>query len=423
MAIIAQTSPRRLTLPQHARAGAQRSHRYVIPLLWLTMVAIATTVVIDASVRYRISGLEQQIPAWPAQPGSAAYLKRILVEPFFRWDALYHFLRIETLGYQANSAVLAFYPVYPMLARAGYLAGLDPAVSLLLVSWIFGIGYLFVFRRLASLDSSAREATWATLLLLVFPMSLMLFVPYMESLVLFLAAAALYFARLKWWWAAGLAAMLATLTKQPGIFLVIPLAYELAAEGLPRGRTFWSGASRWLTLAPAPIAMVLWTAFRSFTWDPGFAVTGSIPQIILRALVSSRAGEMVVSRPFAWPWQIIADAVNAAMVVPADRLNVLFNLGGYFLVVLLLAAAWRHLRPSYRAYVLALLIFTLLDYSFDGNAQPLTSMFRHAYLAFPVFLAVPNIVRDRVGRLTYVALGTAGFVVLLYAYVMNGWII
>ena len=131
----------------------------------------------------------------------------------------------------------------------------------------------------------------------------------------------------------------------------------------------------------------------------------------------------MLSRPFAWPWQIIEEAIDLAIKLPFVRLNVLFNLGGYVAVVQLLAGTWRFLRPAYRAYALAVLVLSLLDYSMSVNAVPFPSLFRHAYLAIPVFIGVPRLVRGRFARVIYASLCLVGFLVLLYGYVMKAWIV
>ena len=392
-------------------------------LSWLGLGLLSFPVVLAASARYPVSVLEQQIPILPPRPLSGDYQERTLVDPLFRWDAMYHFPRIVAQGYVPGAATLAFYPLFPLSARVLHMVGMNPYVSLLLVAWIGTLAYLLVFHRLVGLDLPGEDADWAVSLLMVFPMSMILYVPYMESLFLFFAAAALLFARLRLWLVAGLAEMLAALTKQPGILLAIPLAIELLADSSKHRRGLWQTMGSWFSIALIPLAFVSWTIFRVLTFEPTFTFHANLAPTILELLVSSSAGEMVLSRPFAWPWQIIGEAIDLAIKLPFVRLNVLFNLGGYVAVVLLLAGTWRFLRPAYRAYALAVLVLSLLDYSMSVNAVPFPSLFRHAYLAIPVFIGVPRLVRGRFARVIYASLCLVGFLVLLYGYVMKAWIV
>ena len=57
------------------------------------------------------------------------------------------------------------------------------------------------------------------------------------------------------------------------------------------------------------------------------------------------------------------------------------------------------------------------------TAVPVPSLFRHAYLAFPLLIAVPRLIKNTRARVIYAAVSLAAFFILLYAYVMNGWII
>lgn len=396
---------------------------WAVWLAWLVLGVFSILVALTASARYPVSELEQQVSILPAGAPSGLYLERVLVQPLMRWDALFHFPRIVREGYVTDAPTLAFYPLYPLSARVLHLAGVATSWSLLLVSWAATLGYLLVFRRLAALDQSAEDATWATILLLVFPMSIMLYLPYMESLFLLLAAAALYFARRRAWLRAGVAGMLATLTKQPGVLLIIPLAIEAWTQRDENSGSHRESARRWLAIGLIPLAMAAWTLFRVVALETHFTLAGSLPELVLKLVVSSSAEDMVLTRAFTWPWLIIAEAIGKATSTPVVRLNVLFNLGGYVLMLVLFLLAWRSLRPAHRAYAGAVLLLTLLDYTYSQNAVPLPSMFRHAYLAFPVLLALPQIVRTRAARILWATISLVVFLLLMYAYVMKAWIV
>jgi hypothetical protein len=157
--------------------GASPINATALWIAWLILEVAVAAVALASSARKPITDQEKQTPAGPFGQVSGAYLERLFVLPRFRWDAQHHFVAITTQGYFANSSTLAFYPLYPLSARLLYLAGLSPHLSLLLLSTLGALAFLFMFRRLAGLDLDERESLWAALVLLVFPMSLILYLP------------------------------------------------------------------------------------------------------------------------------------------------------------------------------------------------------------------------------------------------------
>jgi len=363
--------------------------------IWLFLVILTILIAAKASAAYPASALEKQIALWPPSPPFDAYLQRVLVNPIFRWDALYFFQAITAHGYVSTNASLAFYPLLPLAAKLLTLLGFNSFTSLQMVILLAGLGFVIIFGRLAKLDLPSQQANLATNLMLIFPMSMVLFIPYSEPLLLLLAALALYYMRLKRWWLTGLAGMLATLAKQPGILLIIPMAIELWAEGHTSKNLTWQTIKHWLAAGLIPLAMISWTLYRICYIEKAVPDTSSIQSFILTALLSSNSREIVVTRRFAWPWQVITEAVTKAIHTPLIRFNVLFNLGGYIMISLLLVMSWKYLRPSYRAFSLGVVALSLLDFSFNLCAIPIPSLFRHAYLAFPIFLGLPYYLKKR----------------------------
>jgi hypothetical protein len=392
-------------------------------IIWVILGLLTILVAAKASVLYPASALEKQIPVWPPSQPWREYLQRAFVNPLFRWDALHHFMDITTVGYDPVSGTSAFYPLYPLTGKLLTFIGVDPFVSLLFVSYLAGLGFILVFERLARLDLSPKQANWSAILLLPFPISMILFIPYLDSLFLFFAALTLYFARQKRWWIAGLAGMMATFAKQPGIFLIIPLAVEIWLESPENRRWSKQALKKWISIGLIPLAMASWTLYRIFVIEKIIPDTSNLQSFILALMVSSNPGHMVITRPFAWPWQVILEAVDVALKTPYVRPHVLFNLGGYCAIALLLILNWKYLRPSYRAYSLTLMIFSMLDFSFNICSLPITSLFRHAYLGFPVFIAVPYLLKKIESKMIYAAFSLVLFLTLVYTYVLQSWIV
>jgi len=392
-------------------------------LTWFVLLVLSHLVAALASAAFPNSALEKSMALWPPSQPFSAYLQRVLINPIFRWDAIYFYQPIAANGYQTTNGSLAYYPLLPYLARFLTLFGVDPFVGLWIVITLAGLGFVLLFERLARLDLPSEQANWVTQLLLIFPISLIIFIPYPEPLFLFLATASLYFMRRERWWLAGLMGFLATLARQVGIFLVIPMVIELWIQGKENRRWSWQAARNWLAAGLIPLAMAGWTLFRIFAIEKVAPDTSSVQKFILTTLLSSKSSEVAVTRPFAWPWQVLAEAVTQAVQNPLIRLNVLFNMGGYFLVALLLILAWKRLRLSYRIFSLVIVALSLLDFSFNLCALPIPSLFRHAYLAFPLFIGLPELFKNRWTRLAFVAFSLALFILLVYVYGVEGWVV
>jgi Gpi18-like mannosyltransferase len=336
---------------------------------------------------------------------------------------LYFFQTITAHGYDPTNASLSFYPLLPLTAKILVLLGLNSFTSLLAIVSLAGLGFVIIFERLANLELTSRQANMAANMLLIFPMSMVLFIPYTEPLFLFLAALTVYCLRLKRWWLAGLTGMLATLAKQPGILLTIPMAIELWANEQGNRHWTWQTIKRWLAVGLIPLAMITWTLYRIFYIEKIIPDTSSIQSFAITTLLSSNSREMVVTRKFAWPWQVIIEAVTKAIHTPLVRLNVLFNLGGYILIALLLVMSWKYLRFSYKAFSFGIVALSLIDFSFNLCAIPIPSLFRHAYLAFPIFLGFPYLLRKKWMLLIFAVFSLILFILLVYVYGCEGWVV
>ena len=92
----------------------------------------------------------------------------------------------------------------------------------------------------------------------IFPVAFFLQAVYTESLFLMLSLACLYWSRESRWRLAGLAGLLATLSRSTGVLLLVPMAmiyyeqrdWELAAHGPPRGQP-----------ADDPEGLLVWMAY------------------------------------------------------------------------------------------------------------------------------------------------------------------
>src|SRR6476620_240472 len=107
-------------------------------------------------------------------------LKTFFLSPWYVWDVQYY-VEIVRIGYQPGSPTANFHPLYPWISALLATVIREPLLSLLLVSSIAGTLLIIGFYRLARLDCNEQQAWHATALLLCWPASVALFLPYTEA--------------------------------------------------------------------------------------------------------------------------------------------------------------------------------------------------------------------------------------------------
>jgi hypothetical protein len=197
------------------------------------------------------------------------------------WDCDWY-LRIadegyaHTLGTQIDANNLAFFPLHPLLIRAGTVIAPEPrgAVGLaitvgcsFLAAWgIFAVGDRLYGRR----AGVVLAVLWGSL-----PVALVQWMGYTESLFTALTAWALYAVLTgRWIWAGALAA-LAGLTRPTGVALAaaVSLTALLTLWRRGKGRRFAVRSLLGALLAPLGwLSYVGWVGFRLGRWDGYFAV-------------------------------------------------------------------------------------------------------------------------------------------------------
>ncbi|MFN7949147.1 MAG: mannosyltransferase family protein [Blastocatellia bacterium] len=361
--------------------------------------------VVIFSMLHPLTEAEKAIPVWPPSFPFGAWLERVLLQPWLRWDAEY-FIKIAVQGYRADDGTAQFHPLYPLLGKlAGWFCGGNTLAGLLIVSSVFAFVCLKSFEHLAALDLSPQTARRAVFYFAHAPAAFVLFAPYTESLFLSCGIVALLMARRGQWWLAGAAGGLAALTRQQGIFLLLPLAWELwewAARDWRKLLINWRSALG-LTLVPA--GLLSWLLFRAlalsdvtFNWQqPGTLIYG--------LLISGSARRVVSVQSFMLPWQALRIAfsnLNATNVID-------LALGGVYL--LLLVAGGRQLWQIRRSYFLYALVVITVSFSLNtGQASSYMGLPRHCLLAFPLFLPLA-LWGER--RVVHFLIMTAGLIVTL----------
>ena len=148
-----------------------------------------------------------------------------LLNPWAHWDGVW-FIKIATTGYADGDGSTAFFPLYPMLLRwLGVLFRGNFVTTGIVISLVCYAGCVWLLYRLAKEDFDDGVASRAVIYLSIGPLSFFLQAVYTESLFLFLSLACFVCAREGRWRLAGLAGLLATLTRSTGVLLLIPMFY------------------------------------------------------------------------------------------------------------------------------------------------------------------------------------------------------
>ncbi|MDQ6694007.1 MAG: glycosyltransferase family 39 protein, partial [Chloroflexota bacterium] len=182
----------------------------------------------------------------------------------------YHYTTIAEKGYAPNPGYLtAFFPGYPLLIRAANLfikaitQGDDYILAAVLVANLCALGFFWYLYRLVEADYGAEVARRAVILSAIFPTSFFLFIGYTEAPLLAFTVAALYYGRQHKWWLAGILSGAAALTKQPGVFLILPLGYMYWQQyvGYKKSPIFLKKL-QWAWLLLCPITAAAYSIYR-----------------------------------------------------------------------------------------------------------------------------------------------------------------
>lgn len=346
-------------------------------------------------------------------------LRDLIKKPWYRYDTFYY-VRIVTAGYQAGDATAGFHPLYPWLSTLAAALLKDPLAGLMLVSTIAGFLLTIVFYRLARFDLDHECAWTATALLLCWPVTVAIFVPYTEALYLFLAASCLLAARKHQFLFAGLLGGLASLTRQHGILLVLPLLWELWEASGRKLKILLTNWKNWLAAALVPLGYALWIVYRALAisdFKPDFSST---QRFVYSVMVSPAAYHVYKDQQFIPPWHAVW---KAALIYWRGHLH-WSAYGDLFLAIVFITIfvfSWRYLRWSYRFYALAVVLIAL-SYHTGGSVNPYTSLPRHMLPTFPVFIGMAEAYRFR--RLPFI-LGVLGVCQMLFlcCFVWQTWVL
>jgi mannosyltransferase PIG-V len=314
------------------------------------------------------------------------------------WDGE-HYVALAASGYLQPPGNIspAFFPLYPLLMRSfaelfgGPLSlGALSLWGVLISLAVLPLALYFIY-HIAEAHCGEQTAKGTVLALCFFPTAFFFNAVYTESLFLALSAGSLWAVRVRKDFLLGCAlAAFATATRNVGVFLVVPLAYEW----LKNAREYrWQGA--YLVLAPsglAAYAAYLWLRFGDlFHFYSAQSYWNRRPTHLstLAADVLVEAYESVIAvvgpPP---PANSVLEGLMARLNVATDAYNLLFLL---FAVALLLLGL-RVLPFSLSAYAFLLVVPAVF---FGKPETPLMAFPRYVLMAFPLFITLAVLLKNR----------------------------
>jgi hypothetical protein len=300
-------------------------------------------------------------------------------DAFARFDSgWYH--GIASQGYQYRGIGrnnLAFFPMYPLLMRAGgwalggrqqdfYFAGI-------VISWLAFAAAMTVLYRLALLDLPRSAALRAVCYAAVFPFSFFFGMVYSESLYLLGLVTAAYALRTSRWVTGAAAGAAMTATRVTGVMAVPGLAWlALRAGANDRSRQKKAVAA----VAAAFVGIAAFSAFNyaispsAFTWYDSITFWNYHPggNPLGPFLGLTRA---LLTRPYQF--------LTTERMAPYDTLNASAAIVALALVPLI----WKRFNFGYALIVLAAILLPLSSGQFEGLG-------RYTSVQFPIFLALAS---------------------------------
>lgn len=301
-------------------------------------------------------------------------------DAFARYDAgWYHGIASQGYVYGAGGRNnLAFFPVYPLLMRAGgtLLGGRqeDYYFAGIVISWLAFAGAMTMVYRLALLDLPRPAALRAVMYVAAFPFAYFFGMVYSESLFLLALVTAVYAIRTRRWLASAAAGAIMTATRVTGVMALPGLALiAWAAAGSDRRSRLVA-----LTAAGASLAGIgVYSAFNAqvsgspFAWYDAITFWGYRPGGNPFGGVAGLL-QALATRPYQF--------LTTERMAPYDALNALAALGALALVPLI----WRRFSAGYALIVLAGLLLPLSSGQFEGLG-------RYCSVQFPIALALASL--------------------------------
>ena len=376
--------------PAHALRTIVREHELALPAL--VFVLHWFVVAGSAALATRFARRMDTVPAVGWYLPDLNGVGELFIQPLRNWDGFWYSL-IATEGYDYHPASTAFWPLYPWSMRvlADILFIRVETAGLILANVAFFLA-LAVFQRLVRRGWGADVANRALWLLAFFPTAFYFSAVYSESFFLLFSLLAYYWATGGKWWQAGLAGLLAALTRNLGILLVVPLGIIFLKQhgidprhwprtwlaiGLPGFGPLLYMLSLWRTYDDPLLTLEAqkgWAREQAMPWTTFQMAFDQLDLSWLRTLISSPT------------WTTFTSHTVRFGFAEYETLDIAFTL----LAIPLLIYCLVKLPLEYSVFPLMLYAIPLFS---PSTIHPLMSMSRFLIVMFPLFVGLALLTR------------------------------
>lgn len=353
-------------------------------------------------------------PVWPCSPETAQALQELgpasqyLLAPWERWDTC-HYVFIAEHGYAGNELQTVWPPLYPALIWLVDRVVSPTLLAAIIVANLATLATLWLFFKLVAADWGEGSARRAVILMAAYPTAFFLVAGYTEALFMALVLATMLALKQRRWVAAGVFGFLATLTRNQGFLLAIPIFWEGWRELRKQGRLRLPQVTE-IGAAQALPAL----AFAGFALYVHFTLKDPWPWQTLAKYWTLNT---------TWPWEGLLGNLRVVFGAPIpDGFNLralIADLGLTLLAGICLILGAKRLPVSYSLYAWTTLLIGLVKVHETGVMM---SMSRYTLSLFPIFIVQALEIRERLPFWLWVALNAAGQVVLLIAFTRWIWV-
>lgn len=344
-------------------------------------------------------------------------LGRYTVQPMRNWDGFWYSF-IANFGY-VHEATTAFWPLYPWSMRAvSDLFAMPVEVAGYLLSNIAFFFALVFLHRFVATQWGQDVARRCIVLLAFFPTAFFFSAVYSESFFLLFCVLAFSYARSGRWWLAGLAALLAGLTRNVGVLLAIPLGIMFLRQYGSVLRAHWRSPTAWprqaLALGLIPIGPIiyflyLWNRFdnplMTIEAQKGWARIQAMPWTTFQMAFDQWEDGWLHALLASPTWATLTSYPVRLSFAEYESLDIMMAFVGIALIVY----TWRALPIEYSSWVTIMFVLPLFS---PSTVHPLMSVPRFLLVLFPLFIALAILLRWR-GAFLAVLIPSSVFMLLL----------
>lgn len=280
-----------------------------------------------------------------------------------------HYVRISIHGYEPGTEyenLIVFYPLYPLLIRIFTPIFGVPELAGMFVSNLCLAGACFLLYKLCvECGMDKAQGLLAVAFLLVFPFSVFTASCYTESLFLLLTVACALCLKRRKWLFAGVAGMLAAMTRTQGVLCLVMAAYEAVSAWKEEEKPL-----RCLWCLLIPVGFCAYLAINLALYGDALAFT-----------VFEKAAPWYQGTD--WFFNNLAQHVNMAMQYPGLAQFIYLPQVLLFFAVLavLTAGLKRKIRTSFMLYgYISLIVCYTASWLISGG--------RYLLAVFPIFMAL-----------------------------------